>query len=71
MNFCFLHFSHVTFNNVFYTICYVRTDEVKWGKLVGEDKDGNKYYHNNLYFLGEYRYNNDNVQSVAVSAVTM
>ncbi|CAH8525763.1 unnamed protein product [Schistosoma turkestanicum] len=32
-----------------------RTDELKWGNLVGTDKFGNKYYENNKYFLGEFR----------------
>ena len=30
-----------------------RTDELKWGTLVGEDKFGNKYFHNRHYFIGE------------------
>lgn len=30
-----------------------RTDELKWGKLVGEDKFGNKYYQNDAYFMGK------------------
>jgi len=33
-----------------------RTDELKWGKLVGEDKFGNKYYENNAYFVGRNRW---------------
>lgn len=33
-----------------------RTDELKWGKLVGEDKYGNKYYHNPYYFIGRSRW---------------
>ncbi|CAH8561755.1 unnamed protein product [Schistosoma mattheei] len=28
-----------------------RTDELKWGKLVGTDNFGNKYYENNNYFV--------------------
>ncbi|PAA81278.1 hypothetical protein BOX15_Mlig032450g1, partial [Macrostomum lignano] len=32
------------------------TDELKWGKLVGEDKYGNKYFENNEYFLGRNRW---------------
>lgn len=29
-----------------------RQDDVKLGTLVGEDKYGNKYYENNMYFYG-------------------
>ncbi|XP_074644808.1 NADH dehydrogenase [ubiquinone] 1 alpha subcomplex subunit 12-like [Tubulanus polymorphus] len=44
--------------------CYMnlyRTDELKWGDFVGEDKYGNKYYQNKTYFMGRSRwvdYNN-------------
>ncbi|VDQ14608.1 unnamed protein product [Trichobilharzia regenti] len=34
----------------------VRTDELKWGTLVGTDKFGNKYYENNKYFVGRNRW---------------
>lgn len=30
-----------------------RTDDLKFGELVGEDKYGNKYYENNMYFYGK------------------
>ncbi|XP_024890930.1 probable NADH dehydrogenase [ubiquinone] 1 alpha subcomplex subunit 12 [Temnothorax curvispinosus] len=30
-----------------------RVDELKSGTLVGEDKYGNRYYENNMYFVGE------------------
>lgn len=30
----------------------LRQDDVKLGTLVGEDKYGNKYYENNMYFYG-------------------
>ncbi|XP_064605284.1 NADH dehydrogenase [ubiquinone] 1 alpha subcomplex subunit 12-like [Liolophura sinensis] len=33
-----------------------RTDELKWGDLVGEDKYGNKYYQNKYYFVGRSRW---------------
>ncbi|XP_018646412.1 NADH-ubiquinone oxidoreductase subunit B17.2,putative [Schistosoma mansoni] len=33
-----------------------RTDELKWGKLVGTDNFGNKYYENNNYFVGRNRW---------------
>ena len=33
-----------------------RTDELKWGNLVGVDKFGNKYYENKLYFMGLYNF---------------
>jgi len=33
-----------------------RTDELKWGTLMGEDKYGNKYYENKLYFVGRSRW---------------
>ena len=33
-----------------------RTDELKDGTLVGEDKYGNKYYHNTRYFIGRSRW---------------
>lgn len=35
-----------------------RTDELKWGDLIGEDKFGNKYYQNKLYFVGRSRWVN-------------
>ncbi len=31
-----------------------RTDDLKLGNLVGEDKYGNKYYENNAYFVGKF-----------------
>ena len=31
-----------------------RTEELKWGSVVGEDKYGNKYYHNKLYAIGAF-----------------
>lgn len=33
-----------------------RMDEVKDGKLIGEDKYGNKYYENPYYFYGRNRW---------------
>lgn len=33
-----------------------RTDELKNGNLIGEDKYGNKYYENNRYFVGRNRW---------------
>ncbi|KAF7992806.1 hypothetical protein HCN44_005150 [Aphidius gifuensis] len=33
-----------------------RTDDLKWGTLVGEDKYGNKYYENNYFFYGRNRW---------------
>ncbi|KAL2736560.1 putative NADH dehydrogenase ubiquinone 1 alpha subcomplex subunit 12 [Vespula maculifrons] len=33
-----------------------RTDELKIGVLIGEDKYGNKYYENNAYFVGRNRW---------------
>ncbi|KAK7499507.1 hypothetical protein BaRGS_00009159 [Batillaria attramentaria] len=32
------------------------TDELKTGTLVGVDEDGNKYYQNNMYFMGRSRW---------------
>ncbi|VDP95501.1 unnamed protein product [Echinostoma caproni] len=32
------------------------TDELKWGKHVGTDYLGNKYYENNKYFMGRNRW---------------
>ncbi|KAA0196367.1 NADH dehydrogenase [ubiquinone] 1 alpha subcomplex subunit [Fasciolopsis buskii] len=32
------------------------TDELKWGRHVGTDYLGNKYYENNKYFLGRNRW---------------
>lgn len=32
---------------------FIRTDELKIGVLIGEDKYGNKYYENNAYFVGK------------------
>lgn len=31
-------------------------DALKWGKLVGVDKFGNKYYQNDFYFYGRNRW---------------
>lgn len=31
-------------------------DDLKPGKLMGQDKDGNKYYENNFYFYGRNRW---------------
>ncbi|NP_001165800.1 NADH dehydrogenase (ubiquinone) 1 alpha subcomplex, 12 [Nasonia vitripennis] len=33
-----------------------RMDELKFGDCVGEDKYGNKYYENNMYFVGRNRW---------------
>ncbi|XP_058805463.1 probable NADH dehydrogenase [ubiquinone] 1 alpha subcomplex subunit 12 [Phymastichus coffea] len=33
-----------------------RVDELKFGNLVGQDKYGNKYYENNMYFYGRNRW---------------
>ncbi|XP_069687898.1 probable NADH dehydrogenase [ubiquinone] 1 alpha subcomplex subunit 12 [Periplaneta americana] len=33
-----------------------RQDDVKLGTLIGEDKYGNKYYENNMYFYGRNRW---------------
>ena len=33
-----------------------RTDDLKTGTLIGEDKYGNKYYQNNEYFYGRNRW---------------
>ncbi|XP_043286322.1 probable NADH dehydrogenase [ubiquinone] 1 alpha subcomplex subunit 12 [Venturia canescens] len=33
-----------------------RTDDLKFGTLIGEDKYGNKYYENNYYFYGRNRW---------------
>eukprot|EP00088_Acartia_fossae_P023588 TRINITY_DN24586_c0_g1_i1.p1 TRINITY_DN24586_c0_g1~~TRINITY_DN24586_c0_g1_i1.p1 ORF type:complete len:152 (-),score=36.34 TRINITY_DN24586_c0_g1_i1:83-538(-) len=33
-----------------------RTDDLKSGKLIGEDKYGNKYYQNDQYFYGRNRW---------------
>ncbi|XP_071652956.1 probable NADH dehydrogenase [ubiquinone] 1 alpha subcomplex subunit 12 [Temnothorax longispinosus] len=33
-----------------------RVDELKSGTLVGEDKYGNRYYENNMYFVGRNRW---------------
>ncbi|XP_041348532.1 probable NADH dehydrogenase [ubiquinone] 1 alpha subcomplex subunit 12 [Gigantopelta aegis] len=35
---------------------FFRTDELKTGTLVGEDKYGNKYYENKMYFMGRSRW---------------
>lgn len=32
------------------------TDDLKEGTLIGEDKNGNKYYQNNDYFIGRSRW---------------
>lgn len=34
-------------------ILFDRTDDLKSGTLVGEDKYGNRYYENNMYFVGK------------------
>ncbi|XP_034935024.1 probable NADH dehydrogenase [ubiquinone] 1 alpha subcomplex subunit 12 [Chelonus insularis] len=33
-----------------------RTDDLKWGNLVGVDKYGNRYYENNFYIWGQNRW---------------
>jgi len=33
-------------------VCY-RTDDLKVGNLIGEDKYGNKYFQNDAYFVGK------------------
>lgn len=33
-----------------------RTDELKFGDLIGVDEHGNKYYQNKMYFLGRSRW---------------
>uniref|UniRef100_A0A0B6Z2C9 NADH dehydrogenase [ubiquinone] 1 alpha subcomplex subunit 12 n=1 Tax=Arion vulgaris TaxID=1028688 RepID=A0A0B6Z2C9_9EUPU len=33
-----------------------RTDDFKWGALIGEDKFGNKYFQNDYYFFGRSRW---------------
>ncbi|XP_050464799.1 probable NADH dehydrogenase [ubiquinone] 1 alpha subcomplex subunit 12 [Cataglyphis hispanica] len=33
-----------------------RTDDLKTGTLIGEDKYGNRYYENNMYFVGRNRW---------------
>ena len=38
---------------MFLTFFGCRTDELKWGELVGADKFGNKYYQNKMYFMGK------------------
>ena len=35
-------------------LCNCRTDELKFGDLVGVDEHGNKYYQNKMYFVGNY-----------------
>ena len=35
-------------------LCNCRTDELKFGDLIGVDEHGNKYYQNKMYFLGNY-----------------
>ena len=35
---------------------FFRTDDLKDGTFVGEDKYGNKYYENDRYFLGKNRW---------------
>ena len=43
--------SYFYYNRI-YPFCY-RTDDLKFGQLVGSDKYGNKYYENNMYFYGK------------------
>jgi NADH:ubiquinone oxidoreductase subunit len=35
---------------------YYRTDELKDGELIGEDRFGNKYYQNKRYYVGKWRF---------------
>ncbi|KAG5333879.1 NDUAC dehydrogenase, partial [Acromyrmex charruanus] len=35
---------------------FFRVDELKSGTLVGEDKYGNRYYENNMHFIGRNRW---------------
>jgi len=37
-------------------MAFYRTDDLKEGQLIGEDKYGNKYYQNNKYFYGRNRW---------------
>lgn len=37
-------------------MCSCSTDDLKPGRLVGEDKYGNKYYENPYYFYGRNRW---------------
>jgi hypothetical protein len=32
-----------------------RQDDLKTGNLIGEDKYGNKYFENNMFFYGQYK----------------
>ena len=36
-------------DNLFFS----RTDDLKYGDLIGVDKFGNKYFQNNAYFVGK------------------
>jgi len=46
---CFATSPHVIFKAV---VCACRTDELKFGDLIGVDEHGNKYYQNKMYFIG-------------------
>ncbi|THD20706.1 NADH dehydrogenase [ubiquinone] 1 alpha subcomplex subunit 12, partial [Fasciola hepatica] len=39
-----------------FSLIVSRTDELKWGKHIGTDYLGNKYYENNKYFMGRNRW---------------
>ena len=55
---CELIFFIAFFDVMTYYIAYPfsRTDDLKDGTFVGEDKYGNKYYENDRYFLGKNRW---------------
>ena len=54
---CELIFIHSIFWRYdFVTNSFSRTDDLKDGTFVGEDKYGNKYYENDRYFLGKNRW---------------
>lgn len=49
----FTWFFLLVLTNSIHAISFFRTDDLKEGRLVGQDAYGNKYYENNKYFYGE------------------
>lgn len=45
----------------------IRTDDLKTGTLVGQDKYGNRYYENNMYFVGEFIVNNGSLSGAIMN----
>ena len=55
----FLFFLHKLYNSathIYFIYSLLRFDDLKSGRLVGEDKYGNKYFEDGYYFYGRNRW---------------